>query len=103
MSLAVATSHLEAVLIGVSTSAGSKIFIQAFKKDTNIPNFQLPEKFVNKYVSAHEIARLISKYMPQGMYIYLPAYNEKIKGQEVKFPQMILDHGEVLYFVKPKK
>ena len=28
---------------------------------------------------------------------------EKIKGQEVKFPQMILDHGEVLYFVKPKK
>ena len=85
------------------TSAGSKIFIQALKKDGNIPDFQLPEKFVNKYVSAHEIARLISKYMPQGMYIYLPAYNEKIKGQEVKFPQMILDHGEVLYFVKPKK
>lgn len=85
------------------TSAGSKIFIQALKKDGNIPDFQLPEKFVNKYVSAHEIARLISKYMPQGMYIYLPAYNEKINGQEVKFPQMILDHGEVLYFVKPKK
>ena len=84
-------------------SASSKLTIRAFKKDTNIPNFQLPEKFVNKYVSAHEIARLISKYMPQGMYIYLPAYNEKIKGQEVKFPQMILDHGEVLYFVKPKK
>ena len=85
------------------TSAGSKMFIQAFKKDADFPNFTLPEKFVNKYVSAHEIARLISKYMPQGMYIYLPAYNEKIKGQEVKFPQMILDHGEVLYFVKPKK
>lgn len=84
-------------------SAGSNILISSFKKDTNIPNFTLPEKFVNKYVSAHEIARLISKYMPQGMYIYLPAYNEKIKGQEVKFPQMILDHGEVLYFVKPKK
>ena len=84
-------------------SAGANIFIKAYKKDTNIPNFTLPEKFVNKYVSAHEIARLISKYMPQGMYIYLPAYNEKIKGQEVKFPQMILDHGEVLYFVKPKK
>ena len=84
-------------------SASSKIMIKAFKKDTKTPNFTLPEKFVNKYVSAHEIARLISKYMPQGMYIYLPAYNEKIKGQEVKFPQMILDHGEVLYFVKPKK
>ena len=84
-------------------AAGSKMMVKAFKKDTKIPNFQLPEKFVNKYVSAHEIARLISKYMPQGMYIYLPAYNEKIKGQEVKFPQMILDHGEVLYFVKPKK
>ena len=84
-------------------SASSKLYIQAYKKDVKIPNFTLPEKFVNKYVSAHEIARLISKYMPQGMYIYLPAYNEKIKGQEVKFPQMILDHGEVLYFVKPKK
>jgi len=84
-------------------SAGAQFYIHAAKKDTKIPNFQLPEKFVNKYVSAHEIARLISKYMPQGMYIYLPAYNEKIKGQEVKFPQMILDHGEVLYFVKPKK
>lgn len=84
-------------------AAGSKMMVKAFKKDIKIPNFQLPEKFVNKYVSAHEIARLISKYMPQGMYIYLPAYNEKIKGQEVKFPQMILDHGEVLYFVKPKK
>ena len=84
-------------------SAGAQFYIHAAKKDVKIPNFQLPEKFVNKYVSAHEIARLISKYMPQGMYIYLPAYNEKIKGQEVKFPQMILDHGEVLYFVKPKK
>lgn len=84
-------------------SAGANLYIKSVKKDTKIPNFQLPEKFVNKYVSAHEIARLISKYMPQGMYIYLPAYNEKIKGQEVKFPQMILDHGEVLYFVKPKK
>ena len=84
-------------------SAGAQFYISAFKKDGDLTNFQLPEKFVNKYVSAHEIARLISKYMPQGMYIYLPAYNEKIKGQEVKFPQMILDHGEVLYFVKPKK
>lgn len=84
-------------------SAGAQFYISAFKKDGDLTNFQLPEKFVNKYVSAHEIARLISKYMPQGMYIYLPAYNEKINGQEVKFPQMILDHGEVLYFVKPKK
>ena len=84
-------------------SAGAKIYIKAIKKGIDFPSLTLPEKFVNKYVSAHEIARLISKYMPQGMYIYLPAYNEKIKGQEVKFPQMILDHGEVLYFVKPKK
>ena len=84
-------------------AAGSKLYIQALKRNEKTPNFQLPEKFVNKYVSAHEVARLISKYMPQGMYIYLPAYNEKINGQEVKFPQMILDHGEVLYFVKPKK
>ena len=84
-------------------SASSKLYIQALKRNEKTPYFQLPEKFVNKYVSAHEIARLISKYMPQGMYIYLPAYNEKIKGQEVNFPQMILDHGEVLYFVKPKK
>lgn len=83
-------------------SAGAKIYIKAIKKGIDFPSLTLPEKFVNKYVSAHEIARLISKYMPQGMYIYLPAYNEKIKGQEVKFPQMILDHGEVLYFVKPK-
>ena len=85
------------------TSAGSQFLVQSFNKKNDIPNFQLPEKFVNKYVTAHEIARLISKYMPQGMYIYLSALNEKINGKEVKFPQMILDHGEVLYFVKPKK
>ena len=84
-------------------SAGSKFFVQSFTGKREIPNFELPEKFVNKYVTAHEIARLISKYMPQGMYIYLSALNEKINGKEVKFPQMILDHGEVLYFVKPKK
>ena len=85
------------------TSAGSAFFLQSFTGKREIPNFELPEAFVNKYVTAHEIARLISKYMPQGMYIYLSALNEKINGKEVKFPQMILDHGEVLYFVKPKK
>ena len=85
------------------TSAGSKFLVKSFTGKRKIPNFELPEAFVNKYVTAHEIARLISKYMPQGMYIYLSALNEKINGKEVKFPQMILDHGEVLYFVKPKK